>query len=94
MKVDSLRSQWDQKPGDKNMLVTLMQKPDKRNRALVKNLHIGFSVFQVDEGASQHRHRDPRCPDSVCFLFQTSTQVTEEVGAFSSRRYGDGSVRH
>lgn len=30
------------------MLVSLMQKPDKRNRRLSKNLHIGFSVFEVN----------------------------------------------
>lgn len=36
------------KRGERNMLVSLMQKPDKRNRALVKNLHIGFSVFEVN----------------------------------------------
>uniref|UniRef100_A0A3P9NGG0 Zgc:136872 n=1 Tax=Poecilia reticulata TaxID=8081 RepID=A0A3P9NGG0_POERE len=33
--------------GENNMLVSLMQKPDKRNRRLVQNLHIGFSVFEV-----------------------------------------------
>uniref|UniRef100_A0A3Q2W2L7 Calpain catalytic domain-containing protein n=1 Tax=Haplochromis burtoni TaxID=8153 RepID=A0A3Q2W2L7_HAPBU len=31
--------------GEKNILVSLMQKPDKRNRRLVQNLHIGFSVY-------------------------------------------------
>ncbi|XP_043998086.1 calpain-A-like [Gambusia affinis] len=33
--------------GEKNMLVSLMQKPDKRNRGLVQNLFIGFLVFEV-----------------------------------------------
>uniref|UniRef100_A0A3Q2X519 Calpain catalytic domain-containing protein n=1 Tax=Haplochromis burtoni TaxID=8153 RepID=A0A3Q2X519_HAPBU len=33
--------------GEKNILVSLMQKPDKRNRRLVQNLHIGFSVYLV-----------------------------------------------
>ncbi|KAJ8341773.1 hypothetical protein SKAU_G00340640 [Synaphobranchus kaupii] len=33
--------------GPNNMLVSLMQKPDKRNRRLVSSLHIGFSIFQV-----------------------------------------------
>ncbi|XP_070699004.1 calpain-1 catalytic subunit-like [Pempheris klunzingeri] len=37
------------KDGEKNMVVSLMQKPDKRNRRLVQNLHIGFSVFEVTE---------------------------------------------
>lgn len=34
--------------GEKNLLVSLMQKPDKRNRRLVQNLHIGISVFEVN----------------------------------------------
>ncbi|XP_061551679.1 calpain-1 catalytic subunit isoform X2 [Phycodurus eques] len=45
--------------GGKNMLVSLMQKPDKRNRALVKNLHIGFSVFKVPEELKAHRGKFP-----------------------------------
>ncbi|XP_027131082.1 calpain-1 catalytic subunit [Larimichthys crocea] len=44
VKVDG---DYPEKIGTKNMLVSLMQKPDKRNRRLVQNLHIGFSVFEV-----------------------------------------------
>uniref|UniRef100_A0A669BSI6 Calpain catalytic domain-containing protein n=1 Tax=Oreochromis niloticus TaxID=8128 RepID=A0A669BSI6_ORENI len=33
---------------EKNILVSLMQKPDKRNRRLVQNLHIGFAVYLVN----------------------------------------------
>uniref|UniRef100_A0A3Q0R274 Calpain catalytic domain-containing protein n=1 Tax=Amphilophus citrinellus TaxID=61819 RepID=A0A3Q0R274_AMPCI len=33
---------------EKNILVSLMQKPDKRNRRLVQNLHIGFSIYSVN----------------------------------------------
>uniref|UniRef100_A0A8C9X7H2 Calpain catalytic domain-containing protein n=1 Tax=Sander lucioperca TaxID=283035 RepID=A0A8C9X7H2_SANLU len=32
--------------GEKNVLVSLMQKSDKRNRHLVQNLHIGLAVFE------------------------------------------------
>ncbi|XP_065822160.1 calpain-8-like [Labrus bergylta] len=39
--------EYSEKHGDENMLVSLMQKPYKRNRRLVQNLHIGFSVFKV-----------------------------------------------
>ncbi|KAM8915941.1 calpain-1 catalytic subunit-like isoform 1-T2 [Spinachia spinachia] len=46
-KIDELFSECSAKQGEKNMLVSLMQKPDKRNRRLVQNLHIGFSVFEV-----------------------------------------------
>uniref|UniRef100_A0A4W6DIR7 Calpain catalytic domain-containing protein n=1 Tax=Lates calcarifer TaxID=8187 RepID=A0A4W6DIR7_LATCA len=42
-----INNQYTHKDGEKNMLVSLMQKPDKRNRRLVQNLHIGFSVFEV-----------------------------------------------
>ncbi|XP_062296654.1 calpain-1 catalytic subunit-like [Scomber scombrus] len=38
-----------EKDGEKNMLVSLMQKPDKRNRRLVQNLHIGFGIYEVTE---------------------------------------------
>ncbi|KAF7663280.1 hypothetical protein LDENG_00212830 [Lucifuga dentata] len=46
VKIESLRSECSEKAGGNNMLVSLMQKPDKRNRHLVQNLHIGFSVFE------------------------------------------------
>lgn len=43
-----INSENSEKSGEKNMLLSLMQKPDKRNRRLVQNLHIGFSVFEVN----------------------------------------------
>lgn len=36
-----------EKKEEKNILVSLMQKPDKRNRRLVKTLHIGIAVYEV-----------------------------------------------
>uniref|UniRef100_A0A3P8TLK5 Zgc:136872 n=1 Tax=Amphiprion percula TaxID=161767 RepID=A0A3P8TLK5_AMPPE len=39
--------EYSGKEGEKNMLVSLMQKPDKRNRRLVQNLHIGFSMIEL-----------------------------------------------
>ncbi|XP_071327401.1 calpain-1 catalytic subunit-like [Trachinotus anak] len=45
VKIDG---QYSEKDGGKNMLVSLMQKPDKRNRRLIQTLHIGFSVFEVN----------------------------------------------
>ncbi|KAG7226312.1 hypothetical protein INR49_003064 [Caranx melampygus] len=44
--VEALLSECSQTQGGDNMLVSLMQKPDKRNRRLVQNLHIGFSIFE------------------------------------------------
>lgn len=32
-----------------NTLVSLMQKPDKRNRRLTRNLHLGFCIFKASE---------------------------------------------
>uniref|UniRef100_A0A3Q0QXD0 Zgc:136872 n=1 Tax=Amphilophus citrinellus TaxID=61819 RepID=A0A3Q0QXD0_AMPCI len=39
---------YSEKAGDRNIMVSLMQKPDKRNRHLVQNLHIGFSIYAVN----------------------------------------------
>ena len=49
VKIDEMLSECSAKQGEKNILVSLMQKPDKRNRRLVKNLHIGFMVYEVNE---------------------------------------------
>uniref|UniRef100_A0A3B3DGF2 Calpain catalytic domain-containing protein n=1 Tax=Oryzias melastigma TaxID=30732 RepID=A0A3B3DGF2_ORYME len=42
-----ISGEYSEKADDKNTLVSLMQKPDKRKRHLVKNLHVGFSIFEV-----------------------------------------------
>ncbi|XP_042565614.1 calpain-1 catalytic subunit-like [Clupea harengus] len=47
IKLDAVDDECASEQGPNNMLVSLMQKPDKRNRQLVSNLHIGFSVFSV-----------------------------------------------
>ncbi|XP_047467904.1 calpain-1 catalytic subunit-like [Mugil cephalus] len=47
VKIDKLAAECAEAQGDNNMLVSLMQKPDKRNRRMVKNLHIGFYVFEI-----------------------------------------------
>uniref|UniRef100_UPI0037E99048 calpain-1 catalytic subunit-like n=1 Tax=Semicossyphus pulcher TaxID=241346 RepID=UPI0037E99048 len=59
VKIDKLFSECSAKQGEKNMLVSLMQKPDKRNRRLVENLHIGFSVFEVPKEYETHRGKFP-----------------------------------
>ncbi|XP_041809113.1 calpain-1 catalytic subunit-like isoform X2 [Chelmon rostratus] len=45
--------------GVKNVLVSLMQKPDKRNRRLVNNLHIGLTIFEVPEEYKKHTGKFP-----------------------------------
>ncbi|XP_023116948.2 calpain-2 catalytic subunit-like [Amphiprion ocellaris] len=59
VKIDKLSSECGEFQGEKNMLVSLMQKPDKRNRRLVQNLHIGFSVFEVTGEYRAHRGKFP-----------------------------------
>ncbi|KAF3844460.1 hypothetical protein F7725_007623 [Dissostichus mawsoni] len=46
VKIEEVLSECSGKQGEKNMLLSLMQKPDKRNRRLVQNLSIGFYVFE------------------------------------------------
>ncbi|XP_029972334.1 calpain-1 catalytic subunit-like [Salarias fasciatus] len=55
VKVEQLVGGCAEKQGEKNMLVSLMQKPDKRKRRMVKNLYIGFSVFEVPEHCSRKK---------------------------------------
>ncbi|XP_045919165.1 calpain-1 catalytic subunit-like [Micropterus dolomieu] len=59
VKIDKLLSECSTKQGEKNMLVSLMQKPNKRNRRLVQNLHIGFSVFEVNITYEEQRGKFP-----------------------------------
>ncbi|XP_069028560.1 calpain-1 catalytic subunit-like [Embiotoca jacksoni] len=48
-----------QRNEEKNMLVSLMQKHDKRNRHMVQNLHIGFSIFELTEKDKTQRGKFP-----------------------------------
>uniref|UniRef100_A0A3B5A2E2 Calpain-1 catalytic subunit-like n=1 Tax=Stegastes partitus TaxID=144197 RepID=A0A3B5A2E2_9TELE len=41
-----LTGEYSEREGEKNMLVSLMQKPDKRNRRQVHNVHIGFLIYE------------------------------------------------
>uniref|UniRef100_A0A8C8DL49 Zgc:136872 n=1 Tax=Oryzias sinensis TaxID=183150 RepID=A0A8C8DL49_9TELE len=42
-----ISGEFSEKADGKNTFVSLIQKPDKRRRHLVKNQHIGFSIFEV-----------------------------------------------
>ncbi|XP_028251457.1 calpain-1 catalytic subunit [Parambassis ranga] len=59
VKIGKLLSECAEKQGENSMLVSLMQKPDKRNRRLVQNLHIGFSVFEVTDEYKTHGGKFP-----------------------------------
>ncbi|XP_041669174.1 calpain-1 catalytic subunit-like [Cheilinus undulatus] len=50
---------YPEEHGKNNVLVSLMQKPDKRNRHLVQNLHIGFTVFEVTDQYKMHKGKFP-----------------------------------
>ncbi|XP_041827156.1 calpain-1 catalytic subunit-like [Melanotaenia boesemani] len=68
-----------EKDGEKNTLVSLMQKPDKRNRRLVQNLHIGFSVFELTE---QYKTQSGKFPAS---FFSRHTPVAQTKTFMNAR---------
>ncbi|KAK2891567.1 calpain-2 catalytic subunit [Channa argus] len=68
VKVDG---QYSDNHTEKNVLISLIQKPDKRNRRLVQNLHIGFYVFEVTEQYKQQKWKLPAT------FFNTHTPVAQ-----------------
>ncbi|CAN9502541.1 unnamed protein product [Ophioblennius macclurei] len=68
---------------EKNLLVSLMQKPDKRNRRLVQSLHIGFSLFEVTEQDKEQRGKFPatffsgRSPVAQTATYMNAREVIE-----------------
>ncbi|XP_008300900.1 calpain-A-like [Stegastes partitus] len=79
VKIDKLSSECSESQGEKNMLVSLMQKPDKRNRRLVQNLHIGFSVFEV---TGEYRAQRGKFPAA---FFDTNRPVTQTKTYMNAR---------
>ncbi|XP_012712306.2 calpain-2 catalytic subunit isoform X1 [Fundulus heteroclitus] len=69
--------------GEKNILVSLMQKHDKRNRHLVQNHHIGFSIFEVKEQYRTHRGKftasffSSQAPVAQTKMFMNAREVEE-----------------
>ncbi|XP_053290483.1 calpain-1 catalytic subunit isoform X3 [Pleuronectes platessa] len=59
IKVGKLFSECSENQGEKNFLMSLMQMPDKRNRRLVENLHIGLNVFELTKEYQAHQGRFP-----------------------------------
>ncbi|XP_041827155.1 calpain-1 catalytic subunit-like [Melanotaenia boesemani] len=59
IKIEKLSNECSEKQSEQNILISLMQKPDKRNRRLVQNLHIGISVFEVTEEYKALRGKFP-----------------------------------
>ncbi|XP_068194584.1 calpain-8-like isoform X2 [Antennarius striatus] len=71
------------KPSEKNVLLSLMQKPDKRHRGLFQNRHIGFSVYEVTEEDRNHKGKFPasffrsHAPVSQTKTFTNAREVME-----------------
>ncbi|XP_042244669.1 calpain-3-like [Thunnus maccoyii] len=79
------------KDGEKNVLVSLMQKPDKRNRHLVQNHHIGFSIYEV---TGQYKTQKGKFPASffnyTAHVARTKTHLNaREVTEFVSLKPGE-----
>ncbi|XP_077395624.1 calpain-1 catalytic subunit [Festucalex cinctus] len=79
VRIDQVHSECVSKQGERNMLVSLMQKPDKRNRALVKTLHIGFSVFEVPQELKAQREMFPAS------FFSTNKPVVQTKNYINAR---------
>ncbi|KAM9355503.1 calpain-1 catalytic subunit-like [Pholidichthys leucotaenia] len=70
--------EYSEKSGEKNILVSLMQKPDKRNRHLVQILHIGFTIFEVNF----YQQLRGKLPST---FFHTQTPVTQTKTFMNAR---------
>ncbi|XP_028251456.1 calpain-1 catalytic subunit-like [Parambassis ranga] len=55
----TISGEESEKDSEKNVLVSLMQAPEKRNRRRDKNLNVGFSIFKVTEQYRTHRGKFP-----------------------------------
>ncbi|XP_028422126.1 calpain-8-like [Perca flavescens] len=54
-----INGEYSETNGEKNVLISLMQKSDKRNRHLVQNLHIGLAVFEVNINLKAQKGKFP-----------------------------------
>ncbi|XP_068195150.1 calpain-1 catalytic subunit-like [Antennarius striatus] len=79
VKIDRLKDECSSAQGKYNMLVSLMQKPDKRNRRLVKNLYIGFSIFEL---TGEYRDHKGKLPAS---FFNSHTSVAQSKMYMNAR---------
>ncbi|XP_037602486.1 calpain-1 catalytic subunit-like isoform X2 [Sebastes umbrosus] len=68
-----------EKEGEKNVLISLMQKSDKRHRRLVENLHIGICVFEVKE---QYKTQKGKFPSS---FFSSNAPVAQTKTYMNAR---------
>ncbi|KAK7904863.1 hypothetical protein WMY93_017470 [Mugilogobius chulae] len=81
VKIDKLFENCANSQREKNMLVSLMQKPDKRNRRLVQSLHIGFSIFAVPDA---YLGVEGKFPAS---FFTTNQPVAQTKRYMNAREY-------
>ncbi|XP_076017094.1 calpain-2 catalytic subunit-like [Genypterus blacodes] len=83
IKIGKVLGERAETHNDGNMLVSLMQKPDKRNRRQVKNLYIGFYVFEVPEEFMRKKGQFPasffshHSPVAHTKIFRVAREVME-----------------
>uniref|UniRef100_A0A3P9L7D1 Calpain catalytic domain-containing protein n=1 Tax=Oryzias latipes TaxID=8090 RepID=A0A3P9L7D1_ORYLA len=74
-----ITGEFSEKVDGKNTFVSLIQKPDKRKRHLVKNQHIGFSIFEVTQ---QYKAQIGKFPAS---FFSTQRPVAQTKTFMNAR---------
>ncbi|KAI1895883.1 hypothetical protein AGOR_G00111340 [Albula goreensis] len=79
VRIEKLDEECEDLQGPNNMLLSLMQKPDKRNRRLVSNIHIGFSVFEVPPHMKKQRGKFPAS------FFTTNSPVAQNKSFLNAR---------
>ncbi|KAJ8352974.1 hypothetical protein AAFF_G00125660 [Aldrovandia affinis] len=79
VRLAKLEEDCAESQGANNMLISLMQKPDKRNRRLVSSLHIGFSIFEIPPQYQKQRGKFP-----VAF-FNANNPVAQTKSYLNSR---------
>ncbi|XP_029586708.1 calpain-1 catalytic subunit isoform X2 [Salmo trutta] len=79
VKIEGFDMDFSETQGDNNMLVSLMQKPDKRNRRLVKSVHMGIIIFEVP---AQFKGQRGKFPAS---FFKTNAPVAQTKNFLNAR---------
>ncbi|KAL7862048.1 hypothetical protein SRHO_G00134890 [Serrasalmus rhombeus] len=82
VRINKMNKACEQTQGP-NILVSLMQKPDKRNRHLIRKLFIGFSIFKVPSEMKGYRGK------FTASFFDTNPPVAYTEKLYDSREVMD-----
>ncbi|XP_056914972.1 calpain-1 catalytic subunit-like isoform X2 [Takifugu flavidus] len=74
-----LHGDFSENANDKNIFVSVTQKPDKRRRQKCRKFHIGFSVFEIPEEDEAHRGKFPAA------FFKSRTPVAQSKKFLDAR---------